>query len=39
VHVGTINAAGGPRIGMFYPTVGETIMPDIMRVLIALLGP
>jgi hypothetical protein len=39
VHVGTVNAAGGPRIGMFYPTVGETIMPDIMRALIALLGP
>ncbi len=39
VHVGTVNAAGGPRIGMFYPTVGETIMPDIMQALIALLGP
>lgn len=39
VHAGTVNAPGGPRIGMFYPTIGETIMPDIMRALIALLGP
>lgn len=39
VHVGTVNAPGGPRIGMFYPIVGETIMPDIMQALIALLGP
>jgi hypothetical protein len=40
VHVGTTNVAGGgPRIGMFFPTVGETIPRDIMRALIALLGP
>jgi hypothetical protein len=39
VHAGTVNAPGGPRIGIFYPTVGETVMPDIVRALIALLGP
>jgi len=39
VHVSTIKAPGGPRIGTFYPTVGETVMPDIVRALIALLGP
>jgi len=36
VHVRTINAPGGPWIGMFYPTVGETVMPDIIRALITL---
>lgn len=40
VHVRTTNVPGSsPRIGMFYPTVGETIARDIMRALIALLGP
>lgn len=39
VHVGAINATGGPRIGTFYPTVGETVVPDIIAALIDLLGP